>query len=299
MNTLIEILIPLVNTVFDHTVMIFSSLSDCVVPYADSDSVTFVIAAGALTYIPESLHSVIRQWNGSIDKKFENIDNLVSVVLVNQQSWQMPENLLTQLCNNHNRLQTLINKCRSVTGSTADRTERNTLLKSTVTLCLIDVKIWAFGKYSDGVMTADDVHLLGFRLPGEAGGYHGRIEATNVIPEVKVKIINEDFIRVVIDRSAGENAARAAHGWPHRVKNAVIVITAADGKTEVCRLFTTRLYNDIHMPEGSHGKQFIIKAAFLSHVSDVPRFGAEQTFSMSLTTIDLVAAPRQASLSPQ
>ena len=44
------------------------------------------------------------------------------------------------------------------------------------------------------------------------------------------------------------------------------------------------------MPDGSHGKQFIIKASFLKHVNDEPRFGNEPTFSMPLTTEDLAAA---------
>ncbi|MDR1223105.1 MAG: hypothetical protein LBL07_09570 [Tannerella sp.] len=41
-----------------------------------------------------------------------------------------------------------------------------------------------------------------------------RTEATDIVAEVKVKVVNEDFIRVVVDRSAGENAAQVAHGWP-------------------------------------------------------------------------------------
>jgi hypothetical protein len=163
-------------------------------------------------------------------------------------------------------------------------------LKSTVGLCLLRVKIWAYAAYAAGELTADEVHLLGFLLPGETGGHHARAEATDVVAEVKVTVINADFIRVVIDQSAGENAAQVAHGWPAGVRNAMIVITAADGKTEVYRQLTTRLHNDIRMPEGSHGKQFIIKAAFLKHVNDEPRFGNEPTFSMPLTTEDLVAA---------
>jgi hypothetical protein len=71
---------------------------------------------------------------------------------------------------------------------------------------------------------------------------------------------------------------------------ALIVITAADGAAEVYRQMTSRLHNDIRMPAGSHGKQFIIKAAFLKHVNDEPRFGNEPTFSMPLTTEDLAAA---------
>jgi hypothetical protein len=76
---------------------------------------------------------------------------------------------------------------------------------------------------------------------------------------------------VVIDRSAGENAAQVVHGWPSGVKHALIVITAVDGRKEVYRQLTTRLHNDIRMPDGSHGKQFILKAAFLKHVDDKPR----------------------------
>jgi hypothetical protein len=198
--------------------------------------------------------------------------------------------LLSQFTTNRDQLQALINKCRSTAGSAADRTLRNTLLKSTVGLCLLQGKIWAYGEFSAGVLTADDVHLLGFLLPGEVGGRRTRAEATDVTAEVKVSVINADFIRVVIDQSAGENAAQVAHGWPLGVKNALIVITAADGKTEISRQITTRLHNDIRMPEGSHGKQFIIKAAFLRHVDDAPRFGNSPTFSMPLTTEDLAAS---------
>jgi hypothetical protein len=41
------------------------------------------------------------------------------------------------------------------------------------------------------------------------------------------------------------------------------------------------------MPSGSRGKLFIIRAAFLRHVDDKPRFGPEPTFFMPLTTEDL------------
>jgi hypothetical protein len=43
------------------------------------------------------------------------------------------------------------------------------------------------------------------------------------------------------------------------------------------------------MPPGSHGKQFVIRAAFLKHPDDVPYFGNSPTFSMPLTTGDLAA----------
>jgi hypothetical protein len=212
----------------------------------------------------------------------------VNLVINHQSKWQMPEELLMTLRRNLERLQTLSHKCHSSFGSPADREERNTLLAEMVQLCTTTVKIWAYAKYSEGVMTADDVHVLGFLLPGERGGHHSRKGPINVKAEIKVRIINEDFIRAIIDNSAGLNAGQAKGGWPAGVKSALIVIIADDGKTEVKRIYTTRLYNDIEMPAGSHGKQFIIKASFMRHVNDMPRFGNEPTFSMPLTTEDLL-----------
>jgi hypothetical protein len=240
------------------------------------------IAAGVLQNV--------RRWHGGITDKFAAIDNLVNEVMAHQSTWAMPAALLTQLTTARSEVLVLINQCRSNSSSRVTREQRNALLKSTIELCLLQVKVWAYGKYTEGVMTAEDVHLLGFLLPGETGGHHSRVEATDVTAEVKVKIINQDFIRVVIDQSAGENAGQVVHGWPTGVSNALIVIVAADGKTEVYRQLTTRLHNDIRMPEGSHGKQFIIKASFLKHIDDEPRFGNEPTFSMPLTTEDLAAA---------
>jgi hypothetical protein len=51
---------------------------------------------------------------------------------------------------------------------------------------------------------------------------------------------------------------------------------------------TTRLYNQIKMPDNSHGKLFIVKAAFLKHPSDVPIFGPQPTFTMPFSTEDIV-----------
>jgi hypothetical protein len=291
MNNLITSLIPLVNTIYDHSGMFFASLSDggSLLTIGYGFTAALVLGMALSGSITEGVLAGVRKWHGNIDEQFSNIDNLVNVITEHQSTWTIPPDLLTQLTNNRDQLQVLINKCRSTAGSTADRELRNALLKSTVGLCLLQVRVWAYNEYIANVLTADDVHLLGFLLPGETGGHHDRTEATDVTAEVKVKVINEDFIRVVIDPSAGENAGQVAHGWPPSVKNALIVITADDGKTEVLRQFTTRLHNDIRMPDGSHGKQFIIKASFLKHISDEPRFGSEPTFSMPLTTEDLAA----------
>jgi len=291
MNNLLEILILLVSTTFDHVNLFLTSLSEAIFTPEAGNGVALAFALGAVAYsnLSEGVLASIRRWHGSIDEQFGNIDNLVNLIEAHQTTWNIPPDLFQQLTNDHSQLQTLINKCRTSAASTADRTLRNSLLKSTVGLCLLQVRIWAYGQFTANALTADDVHLLGFLLPGESGGHHDRTEATDTVAEVKVRVINEDNVRIVIDRSAGENAGQVLHGWPSGVHNALIVITAADGKTEVYRQLTTRLHNDVGMPDGSHGKQFIVKASFLKHVNDEPRFGNEPTFSMPLTTEDLAA----------
>jgi hypothetical protein len=292
MDNFFEIFINLVNTVFDRLEVVESFVSGGRALSADGCTVAFTAILGLLIPVvaTDGVIANMRRWHGSIDDQFNNIDNLVNIVVAHQLTWMMPEDLFAQLVANRGQLQGLINRCRSTAGSQADRTLRNSLLKSTVGLCLMQVRVWAYAQYTAGVLTAEDVHLLGFFLPGEHGGRRTRHEPTDVAAEVKVKVLNEDFIRVVIDRAAAENAAQVAHGWPDGVKMALIVITSVDGLVEVFRQFTTRLHNDVRMPEGSRGKQFIIKAAFLKHINDQPKFGNEPTFSMPLTTEDLVAA---------
>jgi hypothetical protein len=292
MENLVLFLIISVSTIFDQASTFLSLFSDGGFLSAPGGGLTFAFALGAVLAgsITEGVLAGVRRWHGSIDDQFSNIDNLISVVNAHQATWGMPPAMLAQLTGNRDQLQTLISKCRSSAGSSADRTLRNSLLKSTVGFCLLEVRIWVYMQYTTGILTADDVHLLGFLLPGEAGGHHDRAEATDMVAEVKVKIVTEDIIRVVIDQSAGENAARVVSGWPNGVRQAVIVILAADGQTEVYRQLTTRLHNDIRMPDGSRGKQFIIKASFLRHINDEPRFGNQPTFSMPLATEDLAAA---------
>jgi hypothetical protein len=291
MNVLTEILINQVGTVSDLAGMFLACFSDVPVLFAAVNGGAAVLAAGIVAYgnLPDAVLTIVRKWHGSIGEQFSCIDNVCNIVQQQQTTWTMPADMKNELLANRNRLDALIKKCQSPAGSTVDRTLRNSLLKATISLCLLRVKGWAYGEFAVGNMTADEVHNFGFLLPGEHGGYHGRTEATDALAEVKAKVINADFVRVVIDQSAAENAGPVKHGWPKGVKQALIVITAADGKTEVYRQMTTHLYNDIQMPEGSHGKQFVIKAAFLKHIDDKPRFGNEPTFSMPLTTEDLAA----------
>ncbi|MDR2764438.1 MAG: hypothetical protein LBB90_05345 [Tannerella sp.] len=291
MENLFQFLIWMAGIVSDLVTLFFATLTDLENLLFVGGGLTLAMATGVVTYgnIPDGVLANIRRWHGTIDGQFDNIDNLVNLILANQAKWDPPSTLLQQLSDNRDELAKLIARCRSNFGSSADRTVRNSLLKTTVGLCLTQVKAWVYTQYYAGVMTIDDVHLLGFFLPGETGGYRARQESTDVLAEVKVSIVNMDFIRVVIDQATGENAALVVHGWPPGVRQALIVILTADGKTEVYRQLTTRLHNNIQMPEGSRGKLFIIKAAFLKHVDDKPKFGPEPTFSMPLTTEDLAA----------
>lgn len=230
-----------------------------------------------------------KRWHGSIDDQYTNIDNVVVAATANP-GWGMPADMLTDLTGRRDTLRALISKCRGPAASQNDRAERNLLLKATVGYCVLQVKVWALGQYVAGVITLDQLNSLGFLAPGQTAGYHGRTDASDMTAEVKVKILGPDLIRVIVDQSSEEDAAHVVRGWPHGVRQVLIVITAADGTTEVLRKMSSHLYNDIRMPDGSRGKQFLIKAAFLKHVDDEPNFGNQPTFSMPLQTEDLVAA---------
>jgi hypothetical protein len=236
--------------------------------------IAFAAAGGGMNNnIPAEILAVVRRWRGKMDDQYANICNVADMLSAHQTEWGVPQDLVDQLVRDRDRLGTLIIKSRSSTGSSADRMIRNTLLKNLVSQCTTRIKTWAVAQYYAGVLTADDVLLLGFLLPGDAKGHHDRKEPTDELTEVKVSVINSDYIRVIIDRSDVENAALVRHGWPDGVQMAQIVILADDGVTEVFRQMTTHLHTDIQMPAGSRGKQFIIKAAFLRHVDDAPRFG--------------------------
>ncbi|MDR1115954.1 MAG: hypothetical protein LBL33_07400 [Tannerella sp.] len=196
--------------------MLLSLFSDGELLRAAGSGVTLAFAFGAVarSNTPEGVLTDIRRWRGSIDDKFSNIKNLVDLLRKRQTDWMVPAELLQQLSGNCTQLQEMITLCRTSAGSTRDCEHRNILLKSTVELCLHQVKLWAYGKYAAGIMTVKYIHNLGFPLPGENGGRHERIEATRVMAEVKVRVLSADLIRVVIDQSGGKNAALTAHGWP-------------------------------------------------------------------------------------
>ena len=271
------------SVIFDQIVPFLSAFFDGILLPETGTTLAFALATAVIS---EEVLASTRRWHGSIDDQFTAIDNLLKILQAHPE-WNTPTALLTQLADRHSRLDVLIKQCRTAAASSFDRADRSSLLKRTVGTCLTQIRLWAYGQYPAGILTAEDIHKLGFLLPGEAGGNHERKKETDILTEVKVHIVNEDYIHVVIDQSAGENAAKVVHGWPKGIRNALIVITTADGKTEVYRQFTTTMHTDIKMPADTRGKLFIIKAAFLQHVNDNPRFGNEPTFSMPLNTEDL------------
>jgi hypothetical protein len=279
MENLVMFLIISVGTIFDHVSMFL----------AGSPTLAFAVGAASLGVVSESIVAGTQRWHGRIDDQFAAVNNLVTMVTDHPQ-WPLPAAQRTQLTTGRDRLRNLVEKCNGTLASAVDRELRNTELKAMVDLCLLHVRLWAYGQYELGALSAAEVHQLGFLLPGEAGGHHSRTEVTDAVAEVKAGVVALDIIRVVIDQSAGENAAQVIHGWPDGVKQALIIVLAADGVTEVHRQLTSHLHTDIQVPAGSRGKLLIVKAAFLRHVDDTPRFGNEPTVTMPLSTEDIAAA---------
>jgi hypothetical protein len=236
----------------------------------------------------EGVRANVRKWHGSMDDQYDNIDNLVRIIKAHPK-WEMVPDMSSELEAYRDKLKDIMGKCNSSSASSDDRHARNSLLKGVVGYCLKDVKIWAYSQYVEGDISKDDLHGMRFLLPGETGGYHARGDATKELPMAKLSIINMDNVQVILDQSNEENAALVHHGWPKGIRQAVIQILSADGKTEVVNQMTSRLYTDIEMPAGSHGKMFILKAAFLKHLNDKPRYSYPVTFSMPQTVEDLNA----------
>jgi hypothetical protein len=234
----------------------------------------------------------VRRWRGNIDDRYVAIDSLVNLIRRNQPAWPIPAELLDELIDRHDRLDELINLCRSASASTIDREQRNVLLKSTMNFCRLRIRIWAYKEFDAGTLSIADIHSLGFLLPGENGGFHSRISPTHATAEVKVRVTFMDNVCVVVDQAAQSNSARTKNAWPRGVRYAVIVITSADGNSELCRQMTSRTHTYIELPQSTRGKQVIINAAFLQHVDDQPRFGETQSvvISMPLTVQDLLSS---------
>lgn len=233
-----------------------------------------------------SLLNSISRWHGGIDDQFTNIDNLVNCIMEHQPGWSVPPELLAEVTECRDQLRELIVRCRGSNASRTDRQLRNALLKSTVGFCLLQMKIWAYDEYEAGLLKPGDIHRLGFLLPGKVG----RIKIYDARPEVRVSVVGKKTIRVIIEQAGDEPDEQVMHGWPHGLKNALVVVTADDEKTEVLHVITARLYNSIRLPGNSRGKRFFIKASFLKNEDDLPRFGRQRPFFIPLDDEDFAAA---------
>jgi hypothetical protein len=297
MNSIVSFfsVLSIVNLdVVSNLLLVVMNISSTVMNFAAGPGICLAFALpptmGSLGDVSPELLAKMKRWHGSITDRYENIANAADLIKMHGDDWEVPTAMNTGLNSSKNQIQSLIDLADSSRGAAADRTLRNKLLRTTVIYCLHDVKSWAWEQYRLGVLTDVDVHMLGFYLPGEEGGHRDRAEVTNVMPSVKVRVINADRIRVVIDQAVDENAAQVVHGWPDGVHYALINVTAVETGEEIIHKLTTRLHNNIDMPQGSHGKQFAVQAAFLVHVDDVPVFNDGATFSMPVTTKDLIAA---------
>jgi hypothetical protein len=294
MNVLFEPTLNLIYSVSEQIMSLFPFFGGETLPLADSGFL-MAMAAGitssgdsSSSATPKSVLASARLWHGNIEERFTAIDNLTDVLTAHP-NWPLPEGWLADITEKRNHLSELIPHCRSRAASSFDRETRNILLEATVKYCLTDMKSWAHAQCATKNITVENVHQLGFLMLGEEGGNRGKTDPTKATADLKVSVLNEDIIHVVIDQAAEENAALVEHGWPYGVHFAVVVILNSDGKTEIYRQVIHKLHNDITMPEGSHGKQFIIKAAFLKHTTDTPKFGNEVMFSMPTTLSDFAA----------
>jgi hypothetical protein len=289
MFTLEPVLVPEIGMVLDHASSLVSSLFNDGGFVLLGGGVKLAMAIGPAQFDDpiEAYLSRARKWHGNIDEQFQNIKDLHDVLANAKPAWDVPTGLVPELKGHITSLQTLIDKCNGASATQRDRTDRNSELKTTVSLCIVQIKFWAYGAYALGHLTTDDIHSMGFLLPGERGGHRARAEANVVQAEVKASVLSASSVRIVVDQAADKNAGQVAHGWPTGIKHVLIAITTDNGKTEVYRGITSRLHNKIDIPEGFAGKMFIVKAAFLKHTNDKPEFLAETTFTMPFTFDDL------------
>jgi hypothetical protein len=238
--------------------------------------------------IPESLSNSVRKWHGGMTDRYENIGNLTDTLMEHRSVWPVPNDIVTWLTTNLTELDRLMKVCGTRNASANDRADRASLVRRMTYYCLDTVRNWVFGEYAQKTLTRKDVHSLGFLLMGESAKGHHRTGDSMALAEVKVRVNDVNNIYVVIDQSSNENAALVKEGWPEGVHNAVLIIETPEG-VEVLRKLTTRLHNEIKMPEGSRGKQFVIRASFLKHVDDELHFGNETTFTMPKLIKDIHA----------
>jgi hypothetical protein len=259
-------------------------------PVSPLAALLLVVSKSYRDSIPESTLTHIRGWRKTLDSKYNCIHNVTNLLVELDKKTTVPKDMLDYLVTNRARLAALFSTCNSTASSADSRQQRNTLLREMVDYNLLTVRIFLYSLFAKGILTAADVHSMGFLLPNERGGARARSKPTAELAEVKVTTAALDTLHVVFDRLAGKAAGRRSSGWPKGVRVALIIILSGDGQTEVVRHFTSRLHNTITMSKDTRGKMFIAKAAFLKHTDDEPVFNSESVFMMPMTTEDLVRA---------
>jgi hypothetical protein len=234
----------------------------------------------------EALHTIVKNWHGSMDAQFTNIENMFSVLKSLQSTWKAPKKMMVVLEEKVPELDKIIKKCRGRNAGLVDFDMRRSLIKELVHFSLETVRYVVFGAYAMKEITIHDVHRMGFMLMSESGGARTRSKPNKVQAEAKVLVEDYSNINVVVDKSAHEEAGPATEGWPKGANAVKIVITDTHGK-EVLQMMSSRLHTQIRMPEGSRGKQFVLRAAFLRHLDDDPVYSSEVTFTMPLMIRDI------------
>jgi hypothetical protein len=234
----------------------------------------------------EELRRVAKNWRGKQDARYTNIVNMYNTMKSMQPAWKIPEPVMSVLDEKVPELVKIVEICQGRNAGSLDRAARRGLTAELVNFSLGTVKNVAYGAYAVGDITLRDVHALGFMLAGESGGAHARSKPNKVQAEAKVEVIDYSSINLVVDKAAHENAGPVAKGWPKGARSVKVVIEDTDGK-EVLVAMSSQLHTRIRMPEGSRGKQFVLRAAFLRHLDDDPVYSGEVMFTMPLMIRDI------------
>jgi hypothetical protein len=234
----------------------------------------------------EALHTVVKNWHGSLDAQFTNIENLYSGLQALQPTWGVPMQLMTVLADKVPLLEKAVMKCRERNAGPVDFDIRRSLTKELVDFSLDTARNIVFGAYGQKEITIHDVHRLGFMLMSESGGAHGRAIPNKVQAEAKVQVMDYSNINLVVDKASHEDAGPVTEGWPEGAKTVKVLISDIHGK-EVLQLMSAHLHTQIHLPDWVRGKQLVLRAAFLKHVDDEPVYSNEVTFTMPLMIRDI------------
>jgi hypothetical protein len=237
---------------------------------------------------PDAIYAHVQRWYGTMREKFTNINDLVNFIIAHP-ALPVDAEFFPRIKALRDEIDELMKKSESNLGTLVDKALRNARIHEAVDLCRHRGQAWAHEMHALGNMTAEEVHAIGFLLLGEGAGRHERNPPTKEIALIKATPYNEDYVSIVVDKSDDKNAGPVKHALPDGVRYILIRVLSGDGNTELVRKMSTRVHNDLHMPEGSHGKQFIATAAFLAHVDDEPHFGNQVVFSMPLTAADMIA----------